>query len=61
MSLEFKAPPAAANETPADAGPKCPATPHFLAEQPHDGYQSPLVDALLAQLRQARERRQMPH
>jgi hypothetical protein len=62
MPIEFKAPLAAASETPAEAAaPMCPATPHLLADQPQNGYQSPLVDALLEHLRQARVRRQTPH
>jgi hypothetical protein len=62
MPLQFKAPPAVANETPAEtAAPQSPGAPHLLADQPHDGYQSPLVDALLEQLRQARVRKQTPH
>jgi hypothetical protein len=62
MPLQFKAPPAAVSETPADAtGHNRPAVPHPLADQPHDGYRSPLVDALLEQMRQARARRQTPH
>lgn len=62
MPLQFKAPPAAASESPADATRHpCPATMPSLADQPQGGYRSPLVDALLTQLRQARVRRQTPH
>jgi hypothetical protein len=62
MPLEFKAPPVLVSESPADAtAHKCPAIPHPLADQPHNDYQSPLVDALLEQMRQARARRHTPH
>ena len=62
MPLQFKAPPRVVTKTPVDAtGLKRPATPLLLADQPHAAYQSPLVDALLAQMRQARARRQTPH
>lgn len=62
MPQQFKSPPAALCETPPDGttyGRQ--ALAHTMAEEPHDGYHSPLVDALLEQLRQARARRQAPH
>lgn len=62
MPLQFKAPPADLSDAPADAaGHNRSSLPHSAADQPQEAYQSPLVDALLEQLRQARARRQTPH
>jgi hypothetical protein len=62
MPLEFKSPSALVGETPADGtGQNRSPAPHSLADQPHEAYRSPLVDALLEQMRQARARRLRPH
>lgn len=62
MPLEFKAPTPLVSEPACDGtGRTRPATDTLLGDRPHDGYRSPLVDALLAQMRQAQASRLRPH
>jgi hypothetical protein len=61
MPLSLKAPPCEAGDAAADkAGFNRPVALHRSAPS-LDGYRSPLVDALRAQLRQVRAQRQLPH
>jgi hypothetical protein len=62
MPQQLKSPPAAVFEPATDAsGYNRPTQAHPLADEPQVGHRSPLVDALMEQLRQARARRQTPH
>ena len=61
MPLSLKAPPCEAGDAAADpAAINRPVARHPSAPSP-GGYRSPLVDALMAQLRQARAKQQLPH